>query len=268
MKRDSIKKRSYSLFTLALAILCLSQMMSCEQKKTQNDGQESNTDSTATVQTADNEATTTPEVPYMAAPKIEVNANGLITLTDCPQTDERLKVTVAENNEKADVYYDGELIQTVKGADDAPLATDGQAPVHFMDANFDGYTDIFLGRGESRTYSSLLIWNPDTKQFKNIGTLGEPSLQGIMLDPSTQSVYQGGSNSWCSFNISRSQWKGQNLEEVESMDIISDPSQYGANNVSAKFTVYDSDHDYKTSSETLEDLPKNWQDAVKAYGLE
>ena len=43
--------------------------------------------------------------------------------------------------------------------------SDDQPLVHFVDANFDGHTDLYLGTGEDRTFNNILIWNQYDGRF-------------------------------------------------------------------------------------------------------
>ena len=115
-------------------------------------------------------------------PKAEVtiNASDLLPLNQFPTTDELLSVEVSSDFTSATISLDGEVIQTVTD-EEGLVSIDDEATVHFLDANFDGFTDIFIGAGESRTYSTLLLWDDNTKQFVRIGELGNPDLQGFML---------------------------------------------------------------------------------------
>ena len=50
---------------------------------------------------------------FMAAPKIETDGEGLIALGQCPQTDKHLKVVLADDNTKAEIYYDGKYYDKI-----------------------------------------------------------------------------------------------------------------------------------------------------------
>ena len=183
----------------------------------------------------------------VTAPKIEADASGLIGLDQCPTTNDRLRVEVSEEMDSAIIYLDNELLQTITDPDGGLVAAGGEPPIFFLDANFDGFADIFIGPGESRTYSTLLVWEPSKKQFRRIGKLSEPSLQNFLLCPETKSVFEGGSDSWCSFSFSRSEWENGNLKVLENITLVNDPEQYGENHVSDKYTLIASDGK-KTSS--------------------
>ena len=206
-----------------------------------------------------------PEAPAkleMTAPQIATDEMGLIHLGQCPVTDPHLTVKVSEDFSTATISYDGKELQTI--ADEDGVATDN-ALVYFLDANFDGLTDIFIGVGESRTYSTLLLWDPEKQQFVRVGTLGSPCLQGFMLHPETKSVVEGGSNSFCEFEVTRSLWEGYQLKPQEDLTILFGEENYAANNVEHMFTLKDPEGQVLCSTETVEDLPELWITIARSY---
>lgn len=206
-----------------------------------------------------------PEAPAkldMTAPQVEANMDGLIYLEDCPMSNPRLAVTVSEDFTTAKIMYDGKEIQTVKD-EEYELASDA-APIHFLDANFDGFTDIFIGTGQSRTANTLLVWNDKTQKFESVDG---SALQGVMLEPETKSFVMGGSNSASEFYVTRSLWNGNKLDIREQLSIVTNPEEYANNNVDHMYTVKSSDDNVLCSSETIDGLPEIWQNYVKAYGF-
>ena len=138
--------------------------------------------------------------------------------------------------------------------------------MRFLDANFDGHTDIYIGPGMSRTANSLLLWDEKEQKFVNVqnGT----ALQNPMLDPNTKSFIEGGSNSFCETGIGRSTFDGVNMVMQEELTIITDPEEYMNNHVEHKYTLKDNNGKVLCSTETLEGLPKNWQNYAQAFGFE
>lgn len=190
----------------------------------------------------------------------------MMPLSQFPTTDPHLSVALSKDLTRADIKYDGKVIQTIVDEEDGLVSVCDDFLVHYFDANFDGHTDIFLGMGESRTYSTLLICNVETQQFLRIGKLGDPSLQGFMLETKSKSIIEGGSNSYCEFAISRSQWEGNTLVMKEYLTIITDPSQYGIGGFEHRYTLRDTEEKVLCSTENCESLPKMWQSIVKEYG--
>ena len=179
------------------------------------------------------------------------------------ETDPHLTVNVSEDFTTATIYRDGKEFQTIN--EEFGLASD-EALVRFLDANFDGHTDIYIGPGMSRTSNSLLVWNDKEQQFVNVqsGT----ALQNPVLDPATKSFVDGGSNSASEFIICRSTFDGDNLIMQEMLTIITPPEEYENNNVEHRFTLKDKDDKVLCSTETREDLPKNWQKYAQDFGFE
>lgn len=196
------------------------------------------------------------------------NESDLMSLDQFPIVDEQLSVEVSPDFMKAIISCDGEEIQTISDEDGLISMGEEVAPVHFLDANFDGNTDIFIGMGESRTYSTLLLWNAEEQQFHRVGTLGSPDLQGFKLCPAKKKVIEGGSGSYCSFYITQSHWNGDELVRDEQLVVISDPGEYIPYGVKNKYTVQDCNEQVLCSAENKESLPEFWQAVLKAYDME
>ena len=202
-------------------------------------------------------------------PKAEVtiSESDLLPLNQFPTTDKLLSVEVSPDFTSATISRNGEVTQTITD-EDGLVSIGDEATVHYLDANFDGFTDIFIGAGESRTYSTLLLWDDNTKQFVRIGELGNPDLQGFMLCPAEKKVIEGGSGSYCSFYISMSHWNGNKLVMDEFLTIISDPDEYISYKVKNMFTIQDANEQVLCSTDNKESLPNFWQAVLKAYGLD
>ena len=202
----------------------------------------------------------------MKAPVINPDASGFIRLSDCPTTYDKMEVAISEDNTTVTITYNGQQLQTLSDAEDGLVATGENPIVHFMDANFDGFVDIFLGSGESRTYSALLIWDAAAKQFKRIGKLGAPSFQNILLYPSKKYLFDGGSNSWCSDFFTRHIWENGDLKGVEELCIVSDAEQYGEYDVKNKYTLRDEQQKDILSTDDISSLPSPWESVLDQYG--
>ncbi len=251
-----------AFFSMALSMaLSVSIMVACGKGSASSKEQvasENNTEAiTETVgQTAEDN---------MKAPAITPDENGLIRLSQCPTTYDKLEIAITEDFTSATISYDGKQIQTLSDPDDGLVATGDDAPIHFMDANFDGFVDIFIGPGESRTYSTLLIWDATAKEFKRVGKLGEPSYQNIMLFPSKKYVFEGGSSSWCSNFFTRSIWDKGNLKKIEELCIVSDAEQYGEYQVKNKYTLRDDQQNDILSTDDMTALPAPWKSVIEDF---
>ena len=253
------------LFMALLLGICTYFLASCgksaDSPKGQEQAQENATEAAA-------EATSQKTEESMKAPQIQLDESGLIRLSQCPTTYDKLEVSVSEDNTTVTISYDGQQIQTISDSEDGLVATGDKAPIHFMDANFDGFVDIFIGPGESRTYSTLLIWDAEAKQFKRVGKLGDPALQNFMLYPSKKYVFDGGSSSWCSDFFTRSIWDGDKLKTTEELIVVNDAEQYGEYEVSSKYTLRDDKQEETLSTDDISELPASWKSVLVKYGSE
>lgn len=203
--------------------------------------------------------------------KIAPGKAKLVLLADCPQKDKRIRVVLskdADMNQKAKIYIDGKLLQTI--ADEEPLFTDwyDQKPetfIHFVDADFDGNTDIFLGLGESRTYSTILLWKPGKNRFERYGELGDPSLQHPVFSAAEKAIYNGGANSAWEQSYSKDVWKNGKLKTVESLLYYDNVREYNSMNGESKkvYNLYDAAGKLIKASNDLAAMPKEWQNFLK-----
>lgn len=189
----------------------------------------------------------------MTAPQVEANEEGFILLDMCSQTDPHLTVKFNDDITVATIYYDGKEIQTIEY--DFGMAPE-EVPVHFLDANFDGMTDIYIGIGLSRTLNSLLVWDEFEQQFQIVEG---SSLQNPMLHPSTESFIEGGSSSYCETDFVLSQWDGSEIVADKYLSIVLDPEQYGELGVEHCYTMTDDNGKVLYSTDNIEELPEMWQ---------
>ena len=243
-------KKNAILSIIMLVVLIM--ISACKSKSTDN--------ATTNYAPADS---TTQNRESMQAPKVETDANGIITLAQCPTEYEGLKVVLSNDITEASIYRDDQLLQTISGTDDEPLATDGDRSIHFMDANFDGYVDIFIGAGESRTYSTLVVWNPEDNQFNRIGMLGEPMLQNFTLHPESKSVFEGGSASAFANYFSRSVWENNTLKPLEELIFVNDADEYEEYDVDDPYTIKDSEGKTLVTFSNASELPQPWRAIVE-----
>ena len=243
-------KKNAILSIIMLVVLIM--ISACKSKSTDN----------ATTNNAPADSTTQNRE-SMQAPKVETDANGIITLAQCPNEYEGLKVVLSNDITEASIYRDDQLLQTISGTDDEPLATDGDRSIHFMDANFDGYVDIFIGAGQSRTYSTLVVWNPEDHQFNRIGMLGEPMLQNFTLHPESNSVFEGGSASAFANYFSRSVWENNTLKTQEELIFVNDADEYEEYDVDDPYTIKDSEGQTLATFSNASELPQPWRAIVE-----
>ena len=201
-------------------------------------------------------------------PSCARNAEGLITLAECPTEHKQLSVKLNDDRTHLTIFYNGQVMQELDNDDEftSPLA-DAECPVYYLDANFDGHCDIFVGPGQSRTYSTLLLWNTKKEKFEPLEGSDGSCLQNIALDPVNKRVFDGGSSSYCEQDGDMMVWKGNKLNIVETLVIISDPTQYRANGVKYKFTVKNKNTGRLVKATNFEqNLPVRWRNYVKQLG--
>ena len=206
----------------------------------------------------------------MMAPQITADADGFIVLDQCPTQYPSIRIALEGEGSilKAKVYKNDMLLQILEGEEEYDaLATDiidinDPKNVHFMDINFDGYVDIFIGPSMSRTKSSVFLWNPTSESFQQVAK--DEMLQNIILEPSSKSFYQGGSG-WRSIGFSRYKWAYYSIEELETLEIVSDASQYEDYNVTHEYTVKTKEGKIVSETDNISELPEKWRAVYERY---
>ena len=207
----------------------------------------------------------------MMAPPITADADGFIVLGQCPTQYPTIRIALEGEGSilKAKVYKNDMLLQILEGEDEYDaLATDivdinDPKNVHFMDINFDGYVDIFIGRSMSRTKSSAFLWNPTSESFQQVAK--EEMLQNIILEPSSKSLYQGGAGSWCYSGFSRYKLYSYSIEELETLEVVSDASQYEDYNVTHEYTVKTKEGEIVSETDNSSELSEKWRAVYERY---
>ena len=207
----------------------------------------------------------------MTAPQITADANGFIMLEQCPTQYPTIRIALEGEGSimKAKVYKNDILLQILEGEDEYDaLATDfleinDPKNVHFMDINFDGYVDIFIGSSMSRTKSSVFLWNPTSESFQRAAK--DEMLQNIILEPLSKSLYEGGSGSSCYSGFSRYKWAYYSIEELETLEVVSDASQYENYNVTHEYTLKTKDGEIVSETDNISELPKKWRAVYEKY---
>ena len=207
----------------------------------------------------------------MMAPQITADADGFIVLEQCPTQYPSIRIALEGEGciQKAKVYKNDMLLQNLEGEEEYDvLATDivdinDPKNVHFVDINFDGYVDIFIGPSMSRTKSSVFLWNPTLGSFQQAAK--DEMLQNIILEPSTKSLYEGGSGSWCSCAFSKCKWVYYSIEELETLEIVSDASQYEDYNVTHEYTVKAKEGEIVSETDNISELPERWRAVYEIY---
>ena len=183
----------------------------------------------------------------LAAPQVEVDANGLFTVEDCPTVYDRFNIVFHVSDyviSSADILWDGVECQTVSFDNDNDCVT--RMAVHYLDANFDGYLDILLGAGTNREYSALLLWNEEENMFVRATNDGFSIFNGdFFYNPERMVVYRRTSSCYAETTYTMMVWQGSDLQSEETFLIITDESYYDDYHVTHCYTVrnYYSDED-------------------------
>lgn len=201
--------------------------------------------------------------PSMAAPVINLDANGMYTIDNCPTTYEGLEVEPHISGGSLNsivVKRCGEEMQTIN-VNSSYFETITNV-VHFLDANFDNYVDFMVGSGECEQSSALFLWSPDESKFVQALSDGGLSFTGgssysFRFHPQSQKVYRGGYGDMdVQYLMS---WVGNDLRNDEEFIQAFSPSMY-YDNVNHRYTILDS----KTqkvlfSSDDSKQIPERWK---------
>ena len=88
-------------------------------------------------------------------------------------------------------------------------------------------------------------------------------LQNITLHPASKSVFEGGSASAFAEVFSRSIWENDALKKVEELTFVSDAEQYEEYEVSAPYTIKDTEGKAITTFQKADELPGQWKAVVE-----
>lgn len=196
----------------------------------------------------------------------------LLSLNDMPHTAKGMRVELTKDGMmavEARIMKNGQLMQTIR--DEEGLCTDwyeqdAQDLVHFVDVNYDGQPDLFIGVGGSRTANSVLLWNPSTNRFEMMED--GPNWQNPIFSPQDKAVYTGGSNSAWEMFYAKSVWRGNKLVTVETLEYVTNLNDYNRvfpeSRKSHAYTLKNASGKVIKRTNNLNQLPKNWQKVVRA----
>ena len=203
-------------------------------------------------------------------------AFGVLALHKCPQKIDGLSVELAMDDDygqSVKITKDGKFLQELKGNfyQGSPMVFDNSM-VYYVDANFDEYTDIFIGTGDDRTDNTILLWNSDKNLFEKYGKIGEPSLMNPYFSPSENAIYECGQNGFYSFGYSKSVWKDgklvtqEHLDEIINIDEGFDYKTYNEGldyKRSKKYALFDSNYKLIMETNEIDELPNKWAEVIR-----
>ena len=202
----------------------------------------------------------------LKARKPKTDANGYYSLLDCPRSIPKVNVAVDKNefdDYTVKVYIASNLVDTFR-------CQSTSDDVRFVDANFDGYYDIFIGPATSRNYSNLYLW--DTKKQWFYHAVSPDNLNGhFILNPARKQWVSAGSSSYCSMYYTIFSWDDDKEMDIESLIEISDPTARGEYGVSRRYTVIKGGDfekitpNRKMHTNKRSSLPRRWQIILKEF---
>lgn len=168
----------------------------------------------------------------LKARKPKTDANGYYSLLKCPTSLSYVKVTTEQKDNgsyNVKVFIKGNPV-------DSFTCESTSDDVRFVDANFDGYYDIFIGPATSRNYSNLYLWDSKKQWFYH--AVSPDNLNGhFILNPARKQWVSAGSSSYCSMYYTIFRWDDDKEVDIESLIEISDPTAHGEYGVQRRYTI-------------------------------
>lgn len=196
------------------------------------------------------------------------NGGELIALSDCPQEMEGIEVELSKTDDVQTIKItkDGKFLQKLEGDFYAGSAVFDKSIVYYVDANYDGKIDLFIGSGRDRTNNTLLLWNSDKNKFERYSELGWPVFMNPLFSPSENAIYESGSCSAFDAKYTKRVWDNGELKETEYLIEIYDVDVFdfeehnrdSEHKVSKKYTLLDSNNTILDEVDSVDKLPNNW----------
>lgn len=212
----------------------------------------------------------------------------LVSLKDCPQEVEGVSVELQKEKhpiftefvDNVIIIYDGSTSKCHLDArwvknDWEGDVNHGFGKYYFVDANYDGYLDVFLGGGDSyRSY--LALWNPKKEVYEIADHTSD--LRCSLFSPSEDAIYKLHRYEkellYCSYL--KSEWIDGELCPIESLSEvwteeggeIGKVSKLENTEMTHKYTIFGYDPQTKSRTEIIGEyddvysLPNNWKDVI------
>ena len=197
----------------------------------------------------------------------KTDKHGFYNVVDCPTSLSFIKATSeqqVDDTYKVSIYRGRELAQTLN------LDVTGN-DLYYLDANFDGIMDIFVGPAAPRNYSTILL--RDDKRGEFVPMEGEVLNGTILVNPSKKFLVSIGSGSYCSEYYTRYVWQGNRLVVTEILVEINDPKAYKEYGVKRRYTIVNGNNlDNIAANKTVETnkkskLPTEWRAIIASFGM-
>ena len=200
------------------------------------------------------------------APKPKVDANGYYSLLDCPKSIPGVKVTTTQDKYssfKVKVFMNEVQV-------DSFISAASSGDVRFVDANFDGYYDIFVGPATSRNYSHLYLWDTKKQFFYHVQATDD--LNGyILLNPAKKQLVSRGSSCYCSMYYTIFSLDDDKEVDHETLVEITDPTAYYGYGVKKRYSIFYGDGSdtknarKKSDTNKKSKLPLKWRKILNSY---
>lgn len=214
----------------------------------------------------------------MAAPEIKVNEKGFFSIEDCPTTHEGLgiKFTFSYDEtykivESIEIIRDEDVVLFIHNynTEESKIClyreSDEDVPIHYLDANFDGYIDVYIGHvGQDSGGSELVLWNPEKESFERVlidyeGSSCPVCLDDVLFSPSSKSLYSTGYGYEGEPKVKK-EWQGNKLVSKEELVEIMTRSSYEMYDVTNRYTLREvNDGKVICSTDNPSQLPGEWQ---------
>ena len=202
----------------------------------------------------------------LKAPKPKTDTKGYYSLLDCPQSLPNVEVITEQNDNGS---YAVKVLIKGKQVDTFTCESTSD-DVRFVDANFDGYYDLFIGPATTRNYSHLYMW--DTKKQWFYQAVSPDNLNGhFILNPAKKQWVSAGSSSYCSMYYTIFYWDDDKEVDIESLIDISEPTAHKEYGVQRRYTVIKGGDfenvtkNRKQHTNRKSALPKKWRTILKEF---
>ena len=202
----------------------------------------------------------------LKAPKPKTDTKGYYSLLDCPQSLPNVEVITEQNDNGS---YAVKVLIKGKQVDTFTCESTSD-DVRFVDANFDGYYDLFIGPATTRNYSHLYMW--DTKKQWFYQAVSPDNLNGhFILNPAKKQWVSAGSSSYCSMYYTIFRWDDDKEVDIESLIDISDPTAHKEYGVQRRYTVIRGGDfeiiapNRKQHTNRKSALPKKWRTILNEF---
>lgn len=197
----------------------------------------------------------------------KTDKRGFYNVVECPTSLSFIKATSEQQDDgshKVSIYRGRTLAQTFN----LEVTSDD---LYYLDANFDGNMDIFVGPAASRNYSTILLWDDNKGEF--VPMEGDVLNGTILVSPNKKFLVSLGSGSYCSEYYTRYIWEGNRLVTTETLIEITDPKAYKEYGVKHRYTVVKGNNldniaaNKKVETSKKSKLPAEWRSIIVSFGM-